>query len=73
MAAVTIAQMVPGTIYQISYKGSDNRALVAIARHTITPSAIVLRLATRSGAITIDQAAVSAVATTAVAVPGDPG
>lgn len=72
MPAVTIGQMVPGTIYQVSYKGSEGRALTCVARHVVTPNATVIRLDIKGGTMTIDQATTSAVATTAVAVLGEP-
>jgi hypothetical protein len=72
MANITIAQMVPGTFYQVTYTGSDGRSLTCIARHAITPNATVLRLDSKGGRITIDQAATATVATTATAVLGDP-
>jgi hypothetical protein len=72
MATVTIGQMAPGTIYQINYRGSDGRALTCIARHVVTPNAVVIRLDTKAGTMTIDQAATATVATTASAILGDP-
>jgi hypothetical protein len=70
--AVPIGQMVPGTIYQVSYTGSDGRALTCIARHVVTPNATVIRLDIKGGTMTIDQAATATVATTAAAVLGEP-
>lgn len=72
MATITIGQMVPGTIYQVSYTGSDGRALTCIARHVVTPTAVVIRLDNKGGTMTIDQLATASVATTASAVLGDP-
>ena len=72
MATITIGQMVPGIIYQVSYTGSDGRALVCIARHVVTPNAIQIRLDNKGGTMTIDQAATATVATTASAILGDP-
>jgi hypothetical protein len=63
--------MVPGTFYQVSYKGSDGRVLTCIARHVVTPNAAVIRLDNKGGTMTIDQAGAT-VATTVTAVLGDP-
>lgn len=72
MPAVTVGQMVPGTIYQVNYVGSDGRALTAVVKHALTVAATQLRLLTLDGTITIDQPKVSAVATSAAVVLGVP-
>ena len=68
MPAVTVGQMVPGTVYQVSYTGSDGRALTAVVKHALTVSTTQLRLLTLDGTITIDQSKISAVATSAAVV-----
>jgi hypothetical protein len=53
--------MLPGTVYQVSYRGSDNRLLTCMAKHGLTLGSTQLRLTYQSGTMTIDQPAVNLV------------
>lgn len=64
MAPVLIPAMVPGTVYQVAYTGSDKKALTVVAKHVATVGATQLRLQHADGMGTIDQAAVGTVVTT---------
>lgn len=64
MPAIPIPAMVPGTVYQVSYTGSDKKALTVTAKHVSTIGATQLRLQHADGMGTIDQAAVGGVVTT---------
>jgi hypothetical protein len=55
--------MVPGTIYQVSYTGSDGKALTVVAKHVATVGLKQLRLLHADGTGTIDQGAVVSGAT----------
>ncbi len=69
--AIPITSMVPGTMYQVTYLGSDARVLSVMAQHVATVGLTQLTLLSKSGTMTVDQPGVSLVVLGSPP-PGDP-
>lgn len=70
--AVPIISMVPGTMYVVTYLGSDGRVLTVTSQHVATVGLTQLRLLSKGGTMTVDQPGVSLVVPGSPP-PGDPG
>jgi hypothetical protein len=65
--SLPLAAMVAGRTYQVTFTGTDARALNVVAKHSTTgPTQVAL--AYRSGAMTIDVAAITNIALSTLAL-----